>query len=171
MAVAGGRITDDPAYRWGGFVMLVAAAAILAALGFEHVGGYSPCPLCLQQRYAYYAGVPLAFVGLVALALGARGMAAFVFALVAAAFALNAGLGVYHSGIEWGWWPGPATCAGGLTPLAQGGLLKSLESTRVIRCDEAPWRFAGLSFAGWNALISMVLAAAALKGAVSAPRG
>lgn len=171
MASMARRITDDPAYRWGGFVMFVATGAIMVALGFEMIGGFVPCPLCLQQRYAYYAGIPLCFVGLVALATGARRFAAVLFALVAAAFAVNTGLGAYHAGVEWGWWPGPDTCAGGLAPLAQGGLLKSLETTRVIRCDEAPWRLMGLSFAGWNAVISLALAVAGTKATISASRG
>ncbi|PZN12832.1 MAG: disulfide bond formation protein B, partial [Proteobacteria bacterium] len=51
----------DPAYRWGAAALFVAAAIILAALGFEYIGGYRPCPLCLQQRYAYYAGRPTPF--------------------------------------------------------------------------------------------------------------
>jgi disulfide bond formation protein DsbB len=42
--------------------------------------------------------------------------------------------------------------------------------TRVIRCDEAPWRFLGLSLAGYNALISLALAGLAALGAWSAAR-
>jgi len=44
-----GDITREPA--WLGLAMvLIGAAAILTALGFEHLGGYQPCALCLQQR-------------------------------------------------------------------------------------------------------------------------
>jgi disulfide bond formation protein DsbB len=31
----------------------------------------------------------------------------------------------------------------------------------VIRCDEASWRFLGLSFAGWNVIASILLAVGA----------
>ena len=31
---------------------------------------------------------------------------------IAAGMLWNAGLGVYHSGIEWQWWPGPQECSG-----------------------------------------------------------
>jgi disulfide bond formation protein DsbB len=35
----------------------------------------------------------------------------------------------------------------------------------VVRCDEAAWRFLGLSLAGYNVLISLALAGVALWGA------
>jgi disulfide bond formation protein DsbB len=77
----------------------------------------------------------------------------------------NAGLGVYHSGIEWKWWDGPQSC-GGVTDFRGGGnLLQQLQQTRVIRCDEAAWRFLGLSLAGYNVLISLAVAAVAAWGA------
>ena len=154
------------AYSLGALVLVIATATILGALAFEHVGKYLPCPLCLQQRYAYYAGIPLTFLAMVLVSSGHRGPAALLFGLVAAGFAINAGLGVYQSGAEWGWWPGPQTCGtvqtiGGGT----GGLLDKLDTTKVIRCDEAQWRFALLSFAGWNAVVSAFLALAAARAA------
>ena len=147
-------------------VFLIATATILAALAFEQFGGYAPCPLCLQQRYAYYFAVlasALAFV----LAQGyATRFARILLLLVALAFVANALAGIYHSGIEWKWWEGPDTCAGE-TPIqwGEGGLAQELENAQVIRCDEAPWRFFWLSFAGWSAAISALLAAAAAWGA------
>ncbi len=163
---AAARLTADPAYSWGALLMFAAAGTVVVALGFEHIGGYSPCPLCLQERYAYYAAVPLSFLALVLGSLGQWRTAGIVFLLVTAGFLVNSGLGAYHSGVEWGWWPGPDTCTGGnLAPLGKGGLLESLQKTRVIRCDEAPWRFAGLSFAGWNAVISALLAIVGAKAA------
>ena len=41
------------------------AATVGIALGFEHIGGYIPCKLCLEQRWPYYAGVPLMAVAAV----------------------------------------------------------------------------------------------------------
>ena len=84
-----------------------AAAVILTALAFEYIGGYMPCPLCLQQRYAYYVGIPLLFIGLVLIGADRPRAAALVFAVVAIAFLGNAGLGVYQAGAEWKLWPGP----------------------------------------------------------------
>jgi disulfide bond formation protein DsbB len=151
--------------------LVVAAATIVAALGFEHLGGYLPCPLCLEQRYAYYAGVPVLFAALVVLSAGHRRTAALLFALVALAFLANAGLGVYHAGAEWRFWPGPDSCAGAqeITTSA-GGLLDVLPNTNVIRCDEAAWRFAGISLAGWNVVVSIAVAALSLRAAAASIR-
>jgi len=158
--------TRSPAYRIGALVLFAAAAVILTALAFEHFGGYTPCPLCLQERWAYYASIPALFVALVLLSAGRTNAATVVFGLVALAFLANAGLGTYHAGAEWKFWPGPDTC-GGSQPISTGagGLFKDLATTRVIRCDEAPWHFLGLSFAGWNAVASAWLALVAAHGA------
>ena len=71
----------------------------------------------------------------------------------------NAGLGVYHAGVEWKFWEGPSACAGTqqITTNA-GNMLEALKQTNVVRCDEAAWRFLGLSFAGWNVLASLCIA-------------
>jgi disulfide bond formation protein DsbB len=149
---------------------MLAIAAIAAAFGFEYIGGYVPCPLCLMQRYAYFAGIPLLFAALVLVASDRAGWAAAAFLIVALAFLANAGLGIYHAGAEWKFWPGPDTCASIAVPLGSGsgGLLKQLETTRVIRCDEAPWTFLGLSFAGWNVVTSFLIFVAALQAAFAA---
>ena len=147
-------------------VFLIATATITAALAFEYFGGYPPCPLCLQERYAYYFAVPVSAIAfLLAQGHGAR-FARILLLLIAVAFLANAVTGIYHSGIEWKWWQGPSTCAGG-TPIewGEGGLAQELENVQVIRCDEAPWRFLMLSFAGWSALISALLAGVAAWGA------
>lgn len=150
----------QPAYRTGAALLLFAIAIILAALGFEHIGGYAPCPLCLQQRYAYYAGIPLLFLALVALAADWKTPSMLLFALVGLAFLANAGLGIYHAGAEWAFWPGPDTCASAPAKLSlnAGDLLKPSTSMSVVRCDQAAWRFLGISFAGYNVLISLLLA-------------
>ena len=87
------------AYRAGGLTLFLAVAVILGALAFEHIGGYAPCPLCLMQRYAYYAGIPLLFLAM-ALTSEMPRVAALLFFIVALGFLANAGLGVYHSGVD-----------------------------------------------------------------------
>ncbi|MGE0565499.1 MAG: disulfide bond formation protein B [Pseudolabrys sp.] len=142
------------------------AASLLGAWYFQYVVGLAPCPLCLEQRVAYYVAIPLAVLLWLGAGYGAsRKVLAAGFAVIAIAMIWNAGLGVYHSGIEWKWWPGPAECSGSLGNLGgQGGLLNQLQSVSVVRCDEAPWRFLGLSLAGYNVLLSLAIAAAALWG-------
>lgn len=153
------------AYRLGGLALLISGGVILTALGFEYIGGYLPCPLCLEQRYAYYAGIPLTFIAMALVAERPR-IAALIFFAVALAFLGNAGLAAYHAGVEWHFWPGPDTCATAQSlPTNPAELLKGLEAARVVRCDEATWRLFGLSFAGWNALISLALAVIAVQAA------
>ncbi|MDO9382360.1 MAG: disulfide bond formation protein B [Hyphomicrobiaceae bacterium] len=157
-------------YQIGALVLFVAVAAILTALGFEHIGGYQPCPLCLQQRWAYYAGIPALFAALVLVASQRPKAAAVLFFLVALAFLANTGLGIYHSGVEWKFWEGPAGCSSTQAlPGSVGDLMSGLsQGGHIARCDDSAWRFLGLSFAGWNALISLALFAGALKAASSA---
>lgn len=155
--------TDNRTFRAVVAVFAIATATIVAAWGFE-LAGYRPCPLCLQQRWAYYAVVPLSAV-LLGLLLRDRRRAGLVRrGLLLVALIMTAGtiLGAYHSGVEWKWWPGPAACAfgGGLS-----GGLPDLDTARAISCDEAQWRFLGLSFAGWNVVVSLAVVGLALWGA------
>ena len=92
----------------------------------------------------------------------ATGLARILLVLIALAFLANAAAGIYHAGIEWKWWPGPGECSGAFElQWGEGGIV----DTPVIRCDEASWRFLGLSFAGWNAAVSALLACVAAYGA------
>jgi disulfide bond formation protein DsbB len=170
MAVRSLPAVNAPAYRSGALALLLSTAVILAALGFEHLGGYPPCPLCLMQRYAYYAAIPLLFAALVLDAAEYPATARLIFFVVGLMFLANAGLAIYHAGAEWKFWPGPTTCAAPSASISTnaGGLLRDLERTRVIRCDEAPWQFLGLSFAGWNAVLSLTLSAISIRAGFSA---
>jgi disulfide bond formation protein DsbB len=148
-------------------LLALAAAVILAALGFEHIGGYTPCPLCLQQRYAYYLGIPVLAAALVLLQIRRPKTAAGLLLAVGLAFVINAGLGVYQAGAEWKFWDPPATCASpGALPTFD---LKTMDLSRVpASCGVASWRFLGLSFAGWNAVASAALAGGTLWAALKA---
>ena len=146
---------------------LAGLAVILTAWGFQIIGGYVPCKLCLEQRVPYYIGLPLT---LVAIALMWRRIlylpSGLIMGLVAIAFAYGAVLGSYQAGAEWGFWAGPNDCGGGsLGPADASGMLSALKSTRVVSCTEASWRMLGLSFAGWNAVASAGLAVLAAASA------
>ena len=153
----------------------LAAAAIIAAVGllticgfffFEHVLGYPPCPLCLDQRKAFYVSVPLAALLCLGAGYGAsRKVMIAGFAVIAAVMLWNTGLSAYHAGVEWKFWPGPNDCSGPVTGFGSAGnLLKQLENIRIVRCDEAAWRFLGISLAGYDVLISLFLAGVASWG-------
>lgn len=157
-------------YQTGAAVLLLAVATILTALGFEYIGGYQPCPLCLQQRWAYYAAIPVLFVALVFVTSDRPRWAAVLFFVVALAFLANAGLGAFHAGVEWKFWPGPEGCSSTQAlPGSVGDLMAGLsKGGSIARCDDSAWRFLGLSFAGWNVLASLALFAGALKATSSA---
>ncbi len=139
----------------GGSVALLAGA-----LAFQHLGGLAPCKLCIWQRWPHAAAI---VIGLAALVLPGR-----LWPLAGAlATAVTAGLGLYHSGVEQGWWPGPDTCTATL-PVAgmdPGQMLDRILAAPVVRCDEIAWAFAGLSMASWNAILSAVLAGVWLAAA------
>lgn len=144
------------------------AVTVGSALGFEHIGGYIPCALCLMQRTPYYIGIP---VGIVAILASALQLPAWVSRLLLLAIALlmlwGGGLGVYHSGVEWQFWEGPASCSISASGVSAGGgdILSQLNSVKGPSCTEATLRVLGLSFAGWNVLASAVLATLAIIGA------
>ncbi len=138
----------------------MSAATLAGAWFFQLVIGLSPCPLCLDQRIPYYVAVPLA-LGVAALAKN-RTLARFGFALLAVILAVACGLAVYHAGIEWKFWQGPTDCSGAVISLNSGNILDQMNSTRVVRCDEAAWTFLGISLAGYNALIAGALTLFAL---------
>lgn len=139
-------------------IFAVALATILGAWIFEYFG-YAPCELCLKQRWAYYAGVPLALVvGL--LAPRQPGLAKAGLTLLALLWLGSMVFGIYHSGVEWKWWAGPTTCT------AQAGFSGGLPdlSKPAVLCDTPAIRILGLSLAGWNAVISLGLALLAMRG-------
>ena len=146
--------------------VLIAAAsiALLAAVWIRQGMGYAPCELCLTQRYAFYAVVPLALLTALA-SRSAHGLARAGFALLALVFAASAVLAAYHVGVEYHWWAGPTACTGGPGSLDVNDLVKALDSVKVVRCDEVQLRIAGLSLAGWNVVASAVLAAYAALAA------
>lgn len=146
-------------------VALVAAATISGAWAFEWFG-YAPCELCLQQRYAYYIGAPLAALAAIAFVARWPLAGAIGLALVAAIFFANAIFGAWHAGVEWGFWAGPTGCSGSFTKaLDASDFMRQLEMTKLVRCDEVAIRILGLSLAGWNALVSLGISVLAAFGA------
>src|SRR5438477_4560403 len=144
------RIDANPALMAALAVTVIAAATLAGAWFFQLVLDIRPCPLCLEQRYAYYLALPLgALTALLAARHAPRQllMAAFVILLIAALG--NAYLGGYHAGVEWKFWQGPTDCTGPILDLGSAGhLLQRLDTVKVIRCDEVQWPFLGLSLGG-----------------------
>jgi disulfide bond formation protein DsbB len=129
----------------GGSAALLAGAFVFQALG------YAPCKLCLWQRWPHAVAV---LIGVVALVLPGRLWPA----LGALSALTTSGLGLYHTGVERGWWLGPDTCTSGpVTGLSPEELLAQIQSAPLVRCDEVAWQLAGLSMASWNMILSFLL--------------
>ena len=160
----------DPPLAAATIVAVVGLATIAGFFFFQYVMNLPPCPLCLEQRNAFYVSVPLAALLLLGASYGAsRKVLMLGFLAIAAAMLWNTGLAAYHAGIEWKFWPGPQDCSG---PIGRFGspadMMKQLQNISLVRCDQAAWRFLGLSLAGWDVLVSLGLACVAFWGAKSA---
>jgi disulfide bond formation protein DsbB len=142
------------AAHWPALAALFAAAMLATAHGFETFGHYPPCELCLKQRDVYW----LILWSGVALSVASRlrpTVLRAACAILAALFAGECAVAVYHAGVEWKWWPGPTSCTGaGAHPVTAADMssLLSGKPQHIIQCDVAAWRLIGLSMAGWNAM-------------------
>jgi disulfide bond formation protein DsbB len=163
------RARDQPAAVAAVAVFALSAATLAGAWYFQLVVGLPPCPLCLEERIPYHIVIPLSLLmAIAALVQAPRKLLTVGFVVIIVAAACNVVLSSYHAGVEWHWWAGPTDCTGPLTDLRAGGsLLNSLQSIHVVRCDQAAWRLFGISLAGYNALISLLLAAIAGFGLVA----
>jgi disulfide bond formation protein DsbB len=135
------------------------AALLAGAFAFQYLGGLAPCALCLWQRWPHAAAVGFGALGL-ALPSGAVALAG------AASAAASGAIGVFHTGVERGWWEGPSACSGGsLTGLSGADLLATDGVVDIVRCTEVSWAMGGLSMATWNAILSFALMAVWLAAA------
>ncbi|HAR54380.1 disulfide bond formation protein B [Roseovarius nubinhibens] len=136
-----------------GLASLGSLALLVGAFGFQHLGGLPPCKLCIWQRYPHALAV---LIGVAAVAIRGR-----LLPLLGMAAALTtAGVGLYHTGVERGWWEGPTTCtSSGTSGMSAEDLFDKIMTAPVVRCDDVAWELLGLSMASWNGLLSLGLAA------------
>jgi disulfide bond formation protein DsbB len=160
------RLCTEPAVAAAAAIFVLSIATIAGAWFFQLVIKLPPCPLCLEERIPYHVIIPLSLlVGIAAYVQAPQKLLAVGFLAIIAAVLCGAALATYHAGVEWHLWAGPTDCSGPISDIKAGGaLLNQLQSIRVVRCDEAAWRFLGISLAGYNVLISLLLAAIALYG-------
>ena len=147
---------------WLWWALATSGGMLAIAHAFQSFGGLSPCELCFKQRDVYWIAMALSAAAIAARAYAPtrRSLGPLLGLVLAVAFAVGCGIAVYQAGAEWKWWPGPESCSGAALSAGAIDLKKFLTSgpVHVVRCDEASWRFLGLSMAGWNALISLKLA-------------
>jgi disulfide bond formation protein DsbB len=128
--------------------LLVPAALLAGAWGFQLIGHLYPCEMCHWQRWPHYAALPLALLAFVP-----RMPQRLLVTLAALAIAVSGAIGVAHAGVEYHWWQGFTPCTS--TFSSGGDTLSAIMKAPVVRCDAPQWTFAGISLAGFNAVISL----------------
>lgn len=142
-------------------ILAVAVVTIGGAFAYE-ARGFLPCELCYKERIPYYAAFALAPLAAFLSQTGRAGLARGAFLALAALFAGNAALSIYHSGVEWKIFAGPSDCSGALmTAPSVEDFMKQLQTVKVVRCDEPTLWVLGLTLANWNVVISGALTALA----------
>ena len=147
-----------------GVIFLASLGLILTALGYQHLAGLEPCDLCYKQRWAYYIAIGAAPVALFLYgreSKNAEGLfsyktsqlfSAFIVAALALVFLANFGLGVYHAGVEWAFWPGPTSCSSTGVMDPSLSIFEAIKQEKIVPCGVAQWRLLGISMAGYSAL-------------------
>jgi disulfide bond formation protein DsbB len=142
---------------------LIAIAAPTFLLGgallSQYVGGLAPCEMCYWQRWPHAAAIIFALLAIL-LRGGAGGRVLLV--LAAIAIAVSGGIGVFHAGVEYGWWEGLTACSTSAAGGSAQDVLNSIMATPLVRCDVPQWTLFGISLAGYNAILSIGTAVAIL---------
>jgi disulfide bond formation protein DsbB len=155
--------------RWRLSALIAAAAMLAVAHAFQTFGGLAPCELCLKQREVYWVTGTIALVCMFLVrapwGVRLRQLTCWVLAL---AFLTEAGVAIYHAGVEWKFWPGPQACTGGATTVSVADLKALLNATTIHppRCDQPAWVFLGISMAGWNAVAALILTGLSIAAAL-----
>lgn len=148
-------MSEVPSMRLAQKIALAVPALLLVGAYISQLGfGLYPCEMCWWQRWPHFAALAFALVSLLM-----RPKAAWV-ALAAGAILASGLIGLFHAGVEYGWWQGVTSCAA--IPQAADGqsALDAIMNAPVVRCDEAAWSLFGISLAGFNFLISTAAALA-----------
>ena len=141
----------------GILIAAISSAVLGSALASQYWGGLEPCQLCLLQRIPY--GVTIALGLLAALPLP-RGLRLSLILLASLAFATGAALAGFHVGVEQKWWDGlPGCSAPDFSQMSLDEMRDAIMGReRVVPCDEVAWSLFGISMAGYNFMVSIVLA-------------
>jgi disulfide bond formation protein DsbB len=137
----------NPLSRANILALAVPALLMAGALGSQYLGGLFPCQMCHWQRWPHYAAIVIALVAF-ALKPPARNVAV---ALAALAILSSGAIGVFHAGVEYKMWAGPACSS-----TAAGSSLQDIMRAPLISCDQPQWELAGISLAGFNAIFSIL---------------
>jgi disulfide bond formation protein DsbB len=136
--------------------LVVPAALLAGAYGFQYLGGLVPCEMCWWQRYAHFVALLFAILALLLARLPDRGRS--LVWLAALAIFVSGGIGAYHAGVEAHVFKGFTQCTAQISGGSSEDLLARIMAAPVVRCDEIQWQWLGISMAGWNAILSIAAA-------------
>jgi disulfide bond formation protein DsbB len=164
------RLRRDPPQSAAAAIFGVGVLTMAGVYFVQYVLLLAPCPLCLEQRMAFYVSIPLAALLWLSASYGASKKVLVLGFIVIAGFMLwNTGLSSYHAGVEWKFWQGPTDCSGPIDKIGSvTNMLNQLQRISLVRCDEAAIRILGISLSGYDALVSLFLAVTAAWGAKAA---
>lgn len=151
-------MVETDALRRAHLLLLLGPATLLGgAFAFQHLGGLHPCDLCIWQRWPHAAALVIASLALVVAPARTRRA---MLGLAALAAGSSAAIAAFHVGVEQRWWRGPATCSA--TDLGSGDFLSNVLAAPVVQCDQVAWSLAGISMAGYNAILAGLIAGVSL---------
>lgn len=152
-------------------LILLISGAMLATAVFYFQGhlGLQPCPLCMQQRYWHWAVMGVSALAFVATRVQPKWIN-WAIVIVGLVLLGSAAMGGYHVAVEQKWVV--AQCDIGGTVNASDLSLGNLPDgdLRPPRCDEIVWSLMGISMAGYNAILSLLLALASFYVALTGKR-
>ena len=136
------------------FIFIVSVCVVIFVDYLEYIG-FTPCKLCIYQRWPWYL---IIFLSLISIFYNKKiypynKFLIFLFFIGSAAYA------GWHAGIEWAFWEGPSTCTTGTNKIdSHDNLLENIQSIQsFVPCNEASFRFLGISLAGYNFISSLIM--------------
>lgn len=145
-------------------VAAISAITLMTVYASQYIGGLFPCPLCLYQRWPWWAA--LGFAAVATMPILSASARSILVALAGLSILIGAGIAVFHVGVEQHWWPGLASCGeGGQSPTSIDQLQQMMNQPAV-SCDTPAWTMFGISMAGYNAILSIVVGLWALIAAI-----
>jgi len=142
--------------------------ALLVAFLSQYIGGLQPCVLCLYQRWPYVIAIALSLIAGIFGPAGNGKIARLFIWLSGLALLVTAGIGVFHVGVEHGWWTGTQECGNMIQAGSLDELRNAINNAPVVRCDQAQWSLFGISIAGYNVIYAVGLMLVCLIGLSSA---
>lgn len=141
-------------------VIIFVSAVIVASLFFlDHILKIPVCPLCFIQRPSWYIiliVLPLNFL------IKSRLQLFINTSIVSLLLLFTMSYGIFQAGAEWKLWQGLASC-GNIQQDIKNFIIPNISNSNLLQlpdyipCSTDPWRFLGISFAGYNVLISLGL--------------